>query len=94
MDDLKVLVVESSASYCGVCGWGAFPHEESHQTLAGWGVPYDRKGCGAQWNAIGTRYYDFNGLWKSIQDVRPDLEFVGLYFHSRIPYEELPPNEG
>lgn len=89
--DRVVLIINPSASYCGECGWGAFPHEESHQTLAGYGAPYDRAGCGVEWNAVGTAYWDFEGLWDSVKEVRPDLEFVEVWqTKQRISYEDLP----
>lgn len=93
--DRVVLFIDPSASYCGACGWGAFPHEETHETLAGYGIPYDRKGCGARWNTVSSHYFGMSeDFYRRIQDMRPDLEYVYLAMEdSKILYEDLPLNQ-
>lgn len=75
----KTLFVGRSSSSCGNCGRPAFPHDETHAKIAGWGP--EQTGCEIKWEYV-TSTYVGEGLEDSVRKMRPDLkfyDFMGIY---------------
>jgi hypothetical protein len=73
----KALVIDTSWSYCGACGKGAYPQQQAHIDVAGW-TPIPKGGCGCRWEHV-TSSYSGPGIKKAATDMRPDLEWIDLY---------------
>ena len=73
------LYINKSESRCGACGLGCSPYEVTHHTLMGYGAwDDDMAGCEARFTAVSSDYVGFPGLEDAIQQMRPDLPFLGL----------------
>lgn len=76
------LVVSGSYSNCGFCGGHAFPDQETHETVAGYGPPLP--GCGARFTAITSdRIHIDEGLRQRLAEMRPDLPVVDRFNEER-----------
>lgn len=73
----KALVMDTSWSYCGACGLGAYPNQQAHIDIAGWN-PRPGQGCGVRWEHI-TSSYAGDRVKRACIDSRPDLEWIDLY---------------
>ena len=72
------LYINKSESRCGACNMGCNPDELTHDTLTGYAAFNDRmKGCGARFVAVDSDYIGMPGLAEAIQQMRPDLPYVG-----------------
>jgi hypothetical protein len=75
---MATLYIDKSDSTCGACGKGADPYEESHITLVGWhAINGQTKGCGAVYDAVSSHYSFLGGLEERIEEMRPDLPWLG-----------------
>lgn len=77
---MGLLIVDDEASYCGECGGGAFPSQNSHATGTSYLARSDRA-CGVRWTKLGTHLNVTPTLEIELRQLRPDLEFVG-----RVPW--------
>jgi hypothetical protein len=70
-----VLIVGDSRCSCGWCGLAAFPHELSHQALAGYGP--DGPGCGAvfAWITVDRPRLDIDARM-ALTEMRRDLPII------------------
>lgn len=73
----KALVIDTSWSYCGACGRGAYPNQQAHIDVAGW-RPKKGDGCGARWEYVTSNYAGEN-IKRACLEVRPDLEWMDMY---------------
>lgn len=74
---MVTLYINKSESRCGGCNHGADPYEESHITLVGWYAVNDKmKGCGAEFTSLSSDY-NTSLLGKRVQEMRPDLPYLG-----------------
>lgn len=75
---MNVLVVNRNESYCGNCGYGCDPTEESHDTVIGY-YAYDAlkpKPCGMKYTHVST---DYVGMEESVGKFRPDLILINWF---------------
>ena len=76
------LIVSGSYSNCGYCGAHAFPNQETHETVAGYGPQLP--GCGARFTAITSdRIHIDEGLRQRLAEMRPDLPIVDCLTEER-----------
>ncbi|ACU71825.1 hypothetical protein Caci_2916 [Catenulispora acidiphila DSM 44928] len=69
------LIVSGSYSNCGFCGAHAFSHQETHETVAGYGPALP--GRGARFTAITSdRIHIDDELGQRLAQMRPDLPVV------------------
>lgn len=73
---MNILFIDRSNSRCGACGKGADPAEKQHDTIIEYSPNTGRPGCGAIYEAVSTNYVNLDGLYDSIKEMRPDLQFV------------------
>ncbi len=75
---MATLYINKSESRCGACNKGADPYEESHLTIMGWSAINDKmRGCGAIFDAVDSDYNFLGDLVEAIQEMRPDLPWLG-----------------
>jgi hypothetical protein len=72
----KALIIDTSWSYCGACGKGAYPDQETHEDVADW-TPVKGGGCGVRWEHVASSYCG-PGIKKAATGMRPDLEWIDL----------------
>lgn len=70
---MSTLFINRSDSRCGACNRNADPHEPGHHMVTMRG-----EGCGVEYDAVSTDYFDFEGLHDRIREMRPDLPFGGI----------------
>lgn len=73
MRGAETLFINKSDSFCGECGLPANPRELTHEK-AWWD---GAKGCGIRWTKVSSEYIGLSGLKERVQQMRPDLEWVG-----------------
>jgi hypothetical protein len=71
----QTLFIDTSSSSCGACGRGADPYELRHDTILSYGGTAE--GCHAEWRYLSSNYTNVEGLHDAIQEMRPDLEWIG-----------------
>lgn len=62
------------SSSCGFCHRGVNPYAEKHNTILGYGKDSGTPGCGIRFTEVTSTY----GHKKAVQEMRPDLPYVGL----------------
>jgi hypothetical protein len=75
----ETLVIDRSWSYCGACGRGAFPDQDTHADVAGW-FPEPAAGCGVRWTSVTSMYFDAKD---DVVDMRPDLAWIEPFASTR-----------
>lgn len=71
-----ILYINPFHSRCGECSGGCNPRAESHDERYGFSVADNEPGCGVTWTHVSSDYANFEGLYDSIKNMRPDLEFI------------------
>lgn len=69
------LVIDRTSSHCANCGGDADPSEKAHIHKIGY-TPGE--GCGITWTKVSSSYIGQNQR-ESVQEMRPDLEWVDQY---------------
>ncbi len=64
------LFINRSNSRCGACNKNADPYENAHDN-----VTMNGEGCGAKYVGVASDYF---GIAKRVQEMRPDLPWVGM----------------
>lgn len=72
---MATLIINDWSSECSACGKSADPMEDAHRT----DLYRDRPGCGERFTATATRLMPWRRIKESIEEMRPDLPFTGLY---------------
>jgi hypothetical protein len=78
----EALIVGTFSSRCGACGRGAFPSDETHDRLAGYGCAGEATDCGVRWRFVTTDYAGPH-MEEATRNLRPDLEWRPLFPDTR-----------
>lgn len=73
--ELVILNIDTWSSRCMSCGGGADPNENAHDSLLGYSVARDAKGCGKTFTHVTSDYAGPAGA-RGVTVMRPDLTWI------------------